>query len=64
VLSPRLLSAREAGLYLGLAYDSVLGLVQAGVLQPVKLGTLRKLLFDRLDLDQLVERGKAKPYAS
>jgi hypothetical protein len=57
--SPRLLSARDAGRYLSLAYDTVLGLVQAGVLRPVTLGALRKLLFDSVALDRLVDQAKA-----
>jgi excisionase family DNA binding protein len=59
----RLLSARETARYLGLAYDTVLSLVKGGTLRPVRLplggGELRKLLFDRADLDRLVEASKA-----
>jgi hypothetical protein len=60
-VAPRLLSARETAVYLGLAYDTVLDLVKAGALQPVRLALpsrdLRKLLFDRLALDRLIDVG-------
>jgi hypothetical protein len=60
-VAPRLFSARETAVYLGIAYDTVLDLVKAGALQPVRLALpsrdLRKLLFDRLALDRLIDVG-------
>jgi excisionase family DNA binding protein len=60
---PRLLSARETAAYLAIGYDTVLLLVKSGTLRPVRLplgeNELRKLLFDRVDLDRLVEASKA-----
>jgi excisionase family DNA binding protein len=59
---PRLLSARETATYLAIGYETVLLLVKTGTLRPVRLplgdGELRKLLFDRVDLDRLVEANK------
>jgi excisionase family DNA binding protein len=62
-LVPRLLSARDAATYLAIGYETVLDLVKAGTLRPVRLAVrphtdLRKLLFDRADLDRLVEASK------
>jgi len=59
-----LLSARDTAHYLALQYDTVLDLVKAGTLQPVRLpvgdhGALRKLLFDRADLDRLIDACKS-----
>jgi hypothetical protein len=60
---PRLLSARETAAYLAIGYETVLLLVKSGTLRPVRLPlgetALRKLLFDRVDLDRLVEVSKA-----
>ena len=59
----RLLSARDTALYLGVGYETVLDLVKAGTLRPVRVplarGELRKLLFDRPDLDRLIETWKS-----
>ncbi len=63
-LSPRLLDLRAAALYLGLAAWSVRELEWKGVLRRVRVplpngGELRKVLFDRVDLDGLVDRWKS-----
>lgn len=57
-LSPRLLGLQATALYLGIKPWSVRELTWAGVLRPVKLGRLRRLLYDRADLDALIEAGK------
>ena len=61
--SARLLSARATADYLGLKYDTVLELVKAGTLRPVRLALphrdLRKLLFDRQALDRLIETSQS-----
>jgi hypothetical protein len=65
-LEPRLLGLVAAARYLDLAPWTVRELEWRGVLPRVRIplpngGELRKLLFDRLDLDQLVERWKGAP---
>ena len=62
-LSPRLLDLPTAANYLGLSPWTVRDLEAAGSLQRVRIplphaGELRKLLFDRADLDQLIEQWK------
>ena len=57
-LSPRLLTARQAATYLALGYETVLDLVKSDTIRPVRLGDLRKLLFDRGDLDRLIDASK------
>ena len=62
-LSPRLLDLPTAASYLGLSPWTVRDLEAAGSLQRVRIplphaGELRKLLFDRADLDRLIEQWK------
>ena len=59
-LVPRLLDLHMAASYLGLSEWSVRDLEQGGTLKRVRIplpkqGELRKLLFDKSDLDRLVE---------
>jgi excisionase family DNA binding protein len=60
---PRLLGVAEAARYLGVKRSTVYELHACGELRRVRLSLehqdVRRLLFDRLDLDALVERGKA-----
>jgi excisionase family DNA binding protein len=61
--SRRLLSLRDAAAYLGLSYWTLRDLVNAGTIKPVRLPLgagrdLRRILLDRRDLDDLVERSK------
>lgn len=61
--APRLLDLRATGAYLGVSEWTVRDLDAAGVLHRVRVplpngGELRKLLFDRTDLDQLIEAWK------
>ncbi len=53
----RLLSVRDAGIYLGISTWAVRELVWSGKLPCVRLGS-RKIWLDRKDLDELVERQK------
>jgi len=55
---PRLLDKAGAGHYLSVGVRTVEALVANGRLAPVRL-LGRRLLFDRADLDQLVEQVKA-----
>ena len=62
---PRLLDLQGAATYLGLSAWTVRDLEQSGILARVRIplpnaGELRKLLFDRSDLDQLIERWKER----
>lgn len=62
-LSPRLLDLPTAAAYLGLSPWTVRDLEAAGSLARVRIplpnaGELRKLLFDRVDLDRLIEAWK------
>ncbi len=60
---PRLLSLEATAAYLGISPWTVRDLEAAGVLPRVRIplpnnGELRKLLFDREDLDRLIEAWK------
>jgi len=60
---PRLLDLRATAVYLGVSEWTVRDLEAAGVLRRVRIplpngGDLRKLLFDREDLDRLIEAWK------
>lgn len=55
---PRLLGIQATADYLGIKPWSVRELTWAGTLRPVKLGRLRRLLYDRADLDALIDQGK------
>ena len=60
---PRLLDLRATASYLGVSAWTVRDLDSAGVLRRVRVplpngGELRKLLFDRTDLDRLIEAWK------
>ena len=62
-VSPRLLDLHTASAYLGLSEWTVRDLEQSGVLARVRIprphaGELRKLLFDRTDLDRLIDAWK------
>jgi hypothetical protein len=62
-LAPRLLDLPAAAAYLGVSPWTVRDLEAVGTLRRVRIplpnqGELRKLLFDRLDLDQLIDAWK------
>ena len=49
----RLLSAREAGQYLGISHRTVWAWAQRGLIAYVRLR--RRVLFDQVDLDKMIE---------
>jgi hypothetical protein len=55
---PRLLSREATAVYLSTTARTVDRLVDKGLLSPVRLPGLRRVFFDRLDLDALVDMGK------
>ena len=62
-VQPRLLDVPETAVYVGLPESSVYDLSARGVLRRVRVplpngGEMRKLLFDRADLDRMVDRWK------
>ena len=62
-VTPRLLDLHRSADYLSLSEWTIRGLEQTGVLKRVRVplanaGELRKLLFDRADLDRLIESWK------
>jgi hypothetical protein len=62
-VSPRLLDLHASAGYLGLSEWTVRTLEQQGILKRVRVplsnhGEVRKLLFDRTDLDRLIESWK------
>jgi hypothetical protein len=64
-IAPRLLDLQGAATYLALSAWTVRDLEQSGILARVRIplpnaGELRKLLFDRTDLDRLVDGWKEK----
>jgi excisionase family DNA binding protein len=56
--STRLLGFDAAASYLNVKGQTIRRLIARGVLQPVRIPTLRRVLFDRQDLDSLIEAGK------
>ena len=54
----RLMSREEATNYVGLASRSLTRLVERGVLTPVVIPGMRRVLFDRCDLDALIQAAK------
>lgn len=63
MVPPRLLDVAGAASYLCVSQSIVRNLVTAGLLRRVRIptrnnGELRKLLFDRADLDRLIETSK------
>ncbi len=57
----RLLGFEEVASYLHVNGATIRRLIERGVLQPVRIPTLRRVLFDRQDLDHLIETGKVTP---
>jgi excisionase family DNA binding protein len=57
-LDRRLLGLEAAAAYLDMTERSIRRLIERGVLQPVQIPTLRRVLLDREDLDRLIEAGK------
>ena len=57
---PRLLSREATAVYLSTTARTVDRLVDKGLLTPIRLPGLRRVFFDRADVDALVDAGKAK----
>jgi excisionase family DNA binding protein len=55
----RLLGLEAAALYLDTTERTIRRLIARGVLQAVHIPTLRRVLIDREEIDQLIEAGKA-----
>ena len=56
LLIPRLLTLDQAAMYLGLTKDALKAKVHMGRIPTVELD--KKLRFDRLDLDRLIDQNK------
>jgi excisionase family DNA binding protein len=56
--APRLLDVEAAAGYLGVSAWTVRDLVERGTLSRVALPGVRRLLFDRCDLDRLIETSR------
>ena len=56
VLAPRLLTLNQAAIYLGLTADALKAKVHMGRIPTVDLD--KKLRFDKLDLDRMIEESK------
>jgi excisionase family DNA binding protein len=56
VLVPRLLTLNQAAIYLGLTADALKAKVHMGRIPTVDLD--KKLRFDKLDLDRIIEESK------
>ena len=54
----RLMSFDASAKYCGLTGQSLRRLMSRGILRPVRIPTLRRVLFDKQDLDELIEAGK------
>jgi excisionase family DNA binding protein len=55
----RLLSFNHSAEYCGVTQQTIRRLMSRGGLTPVRLPEVRRILFDRQDLDRLIESGKA-----
>lgn len=56
IVTPRLLTLEQAATYLGLTKDALKAKVHMGRIPTVDLD--KKLRFDRLDLDRIIEQNK------
>jgi excisionase family DNA binding protein len=54
----RLLSCEAAAVYFNVTGQTIRRLIASGVLQPVQIPTLRRVLLDRNDLDRLIDASK------
>lgn len=55
----RLLSAKEAAVYLGLSHRTLWAWAQQGIINCVRLR--RRVLFDRLSLDKIIQQSTVGP---
>jgi hypothetical protein len=58
---PRLIGREESAAYLNITTKSLHRLVQRGLLTPIQLPGFRRILFDKLDLDELITANKGGP---
>jgi len=58
IIDSRLLSQKEAAAYLGISYWKLRDLVACGKIIHLQIG--RRILIDRQDLDDLIERAKMR----
>ena len=58
-LHSRLLNFHDAASYCGVRPTTIRRLMERGVLPTVRLPLVRRVLFDRLDLDRLIEGAKS-----
>jgi excisionase family DNA binding protein len=56
----RLLNFQDAAAYMGVRSQTIRRLIERGALTPVKLPLVRRVLFDRRDLDNIIEAGKGR----
>ena len=70
-MNPRLLSVTETASYLGVSTVTIRRWIASGVLTPVRLPSVknagesgRRLLFDRNDLDAIIDRWKRESSAA
>jgi hypothetical protein len=56
----RLIGREAAATYLDMTTRSLDRLVGKGLLRPIKIPGLRRVMFDRADLDALIDAGKAR----
>ena len=56
----RLLGLDGAAIYLNITPRSIYRLIDRGIIRPVRIPGVRRTLFDKHDLDTLVESGKLK----
>jgi excisionase family DNA binding protein len=61
---PRLLGLEGTATYLDITQRSLYRLVERGIIKPVRLPGVRRTLFDKRDLDALIERGKQQTTAA
>ena len=54
----RLLSCEAAAAYFNVTGQTIRRLIASGVLRPVQIPTLRRVLLDRNDLDRLIDASK------
>jgi excisionase family DNA binding protein len=55
----RLLSCEAAATYFNVTEQTIRRLIACGVLQPVRIPALRRVLLDRNDLDRLIDASKS-----
>jgi hypothetical protein len=63
-LQRRLLSFHNSAAYCGVTQQTIRRLMDRGVLVPVRLPEVRRILFDKKDLDRLIESGKGTDKAT